>query len=181
MKKNQSNISYKELLLLGILLLLLAFYAVDRGPLQNKVDELNGQINDIQTQINAVTPYIDQMDRWNKELDKIFADANGSPVSIPDYDNINNLLEELSEIFDPDDSSYVITFGNPSVSDSIASRELSISYTSRNYTSTIEKLEELDESDTRFRIKNIVVNKSTDGSYNVNVNLVVFEYAGDNN
>jgi len=172
----KKGLSVRETVLVFILILILGVYYITNGPLKTKKEELNAQIASTQSQINSLAPKASQMDVWQAELDELNDKYGGNPPSIPEFNNINSVISEMSVIFDGD-STYSISFGSPSFNDHIASRTISIRFSCDSYADVIEKLNLINDSNNRYRINNLDYSEAGNGRYSVSFSIVCFEYS----
>jgi len=175
MKKKNST---KEVILLIILCVLLILFYVSKVPLQNKIDELALERDNTNAQIATLQPTIVEMNKMQVEVDKANEKYNGKPVSIPDYNNINNVIAEMSLIFDGD-SSYTINFTDPSFDERIATRRLKITFSCYDYEEMINKLITINSSNNRYRISDLSINEGSNDLYSVNLSVITREYSSN--
>jgi len=171
----KSKISLRETMLLIILAVILLFYFLSKGPISRAEENLVAERNSLQDQVLAMQPYINQMEIWDKELDAIFEEYGNSAKSIPEYNNINNIMGEMSAIFDGDDT-YSISFIEPTLEDHIVSREMAISFSGTSYDDVVNRLKRINESENRYRITNMGITSGGENLYNVTLNIIAYEY-----
>ena len=85
------------LVVLVALLLLLAWYLIVFQPSADKLDHLDAQLSEIETQSEAADIQLAQMKSMQKQIDEKKS-AGGRHVTVPNYDNINNLMAQLNTI-----------------------------------------------------------------------------------
>jgi len=175
MKKNKPLASLKEISLLIVLFVLIAFYLINKVPLENWRKDLEAERENIQLQVDIIQPKIEQMDAWQKELDAVYAKYGNNPKSIPEYNNINTIIAEMSVIFDGD-SQYSITFAEPKLNDHIVSRDIRITFSCYKYEEMIAKLVDINESNNRYRITDLSIGQDTSDLYSVSLSLIAYEY-----
>ena len=86
------NVPLYDVILVGILIVLAVYYLVVQGPIKTRTEELNVQKQQLENDIALLQPSIDQKHVWEEELEKIYKKYNNNPTSIPDYDNVNNII-----------------------------------------------------------------------------------------
>jgi len=173
MKKKK--VTAREIILLVLLIILLAFYFVNKGPVERIIESFELQRTEIQNKVSAIEPQIMQMGLWNQELDRIYEKYNGRPKSIPEYDNINSVIAEMSVIFDGD-ITYSINFSDPSFSDHIATRNIRISFSCYSYAEAIAKLNQVNESENRYRITDMSISEGNNDYYSITMSITAYEY-----
>lgn len=175
------SISPRELLMLGFLIIIATYYFVIQGPIKKQTEQLEAQRAEIQNNIDKTVPVVEKKKKMQEEIDRVFA-ADPNPISISDYDNINNIILEMNAIFDTGDNSYKIQYatGNEVVyEDNIVERWIKISFTAPGYDEALDRIEDLHDSVHKYQIKNLYVSDARSGSCSVSIILVDYEYASN--
>lgn len=175
-------ISLREMILLGILIILAAYYFVVQGPIAKETEELEAERTRVEMNIEDAQSQLMLKKAMEAEIDKTFEKENGEPRSLPDYNNINTVINELHAILDSS-TSYNIVFGNDEESSYIVRRDIKITYTVRSYKEAISKLDAIRNSSNRYLLEDVAINEASgrvigtdDVSYSVSLNMVSFDY-----
>ena len=177
----RKSISPRELLLLGFLIIITVYYFVIQGPIKKQTEELEAQKSEIETNIAVTAPTVEKKKMMQEEIDKVFA-QDPNPVSISNYDNIENIILEMNAIFDTGDNSYQINYatgGEVKYEDNIVERWIKISFTAPNYDDALSRIGALHDSVHKYQITNLYVSGSKDDTCSVSIVLVDYEYASD--
>jgi len=175
----KNKVSTKDLFLLGILFALLVYYFAAKGPFVKKIEELKVQRDNLGYQISALSPKYNQMLAWEKELERLLEKNGGELKSIPDYNNINNVITEMSMIFDGD-STYSINFSDPVLNDHIVTRDIKITFSVYSYAEVIDKLIRINDSENKYQITTMSISLGSNDYYAITMNLIAFEYSETN-
>lgn len=175
----KKKFSIRELILFGVFVCLLAYYLAVQGPIKKQTEELEQERLTIETQIAAYQPKLNEMHYYEEELDKIYKKYDGNPVSIPNYPNINNVISEMSVIFDGD-STYSIHFSDAAISDCIVSRNIKITFTCYSYSEMVNKIDKINSSTNKYKITDLDINYNSGNQYSVNLSMVEYEYSASN-
>jgi Tfp pilus assembly protein PilO len=155
------------LVIFAILLVGALYYLFFLSPLQSKTDAVTAQIADTEDEMDAAQIKLQQKKTMQDELDKIFADANGDPTKIPDYDNVQAVIQELNKILSESDQ-YTLDFGELEDStNSIIRRPVSLSFSCSSYDAVRSILEQLGSSEFRSLITDVSItnNEEMSGNY----------------
>lgn len=180
MSKMKKSMSTRELLLLGILIVITAYYFVIQGPIKRQTEELEAQKVEVLNQIAETAPVVEQKRLWQEAIDRVFA-KNPNPQSISDYDNINNIIQEMHAIFDTGDNSYSIRYATGDevkYEDNIVERWIRISFVSPSYEDALDRIQKLHDSNNRYQITDLNVSESG-RNYSVSIALVDYEYSAN--
>lgn len=160
-----------ELLFIIAAILAIGCILVLAFPVKNEKESLQAQRTAIENQTMETEPYIRQMNMWKEELDQLRAE--GELTSIPDYDNIDNIINELDVILN--DTGKTINYGDVTCENSIVTRKLTISFSTNNYDVLKRKVEAIHNSSYKYQITNISI-AINNGTYNCNMEIVAYEY-----
>jgi len=164
-----------DIILIGILVVLLAYYFVVQGPIKRQTEELEQQKANIQEQIAIVQPRIQEMKVWQDELTKINEKYDGNPTSIPDYPNIDPILNELSTFFD-NGASYNIEHVSTSINGNVVTRVEVVSFTLGSYEAVKEKIDLINNSMFKYQITDLAISMNN-GSCSCSLTFVAHEYS----
>lgn len=167
----------REWILLGVLVVLalvsgyvMLFYMPTTAARDNALAEAESYRN----QLAAAQVRLAEKQRMERELNEIA--QNPSSVGLPDYDNIQPLMEELSAILSAAQS-YSLSFATPDTSESIVTREVSVSFTCDSYIAAKGVLQRLHDSQYRCMLNNINISRG-ETAYDpatVSAGIVFFE------
>ena len=118
------------LALVIILIVGLYFYCV-HFPVVNGMEEVERDTAAVETQLTAARAKAAEYADMQAELEEIFSKPTDQISILPPYSNIETLMRRLDVIFagtNPD-----FSFGQASISDNIASRNISFSCTANDY------------------------------------------------
>lgn len=143
------NKKEKLLLLLVVILLLAALYfLLVHQPIQNQLQQLEGEMEDQELKLQAATIKAKKYMDMKNALDSSKAQG-GELVYVPDYDNEVELLAELHTILSgmkPKLENPIVEFN---VEDRIAIRSIHFTFTASDYAQARERVEAL--SHTKYR------------------------------
>ena len=161
-----------ELLFIIAAILAIACVLVLSFPVKTQKENLTAQKVSIENQTMQTQPYIKQMKDWKEELDALR--AKGELTSIPDYDNIDNIINELDAILD--DSGKTINYGDVTCENNIVTRKLSISFSTSSYDVLKQKVEAIHNSSYKYQITDISIG-ANNGNYTCTMEIVAYEYS----
>lgn len=122
----------KAMLLVLLLALVIGLYfLVVHYPIVNRMEEIDRDTEDLDKQIEAAEVKSAEYSSMKTELDEILAQPEASVM--PPYNNIEPLMRKLDVIFagtNPD-----FSFGQATISESVATRTISFSCTAKDYQS----------------------------------------------
>ncbi|NLJ69875.1 MAG: hypothetical protein GX328_00225 [Clostridiaceae bacterium] len=196
-------LSLKELILLGILIILATYYFVVHGPIKKQTDEYENRLVEIDSELQISQIKAAEMVNMQKSIDAIFDKYDGNPPMTPEYNNTNFIIGELNGILG-DTYNYNLSFGAEVVDENnvnIIRRPIDISFSTSNYDDAVAKIKTINESENKYLIQNVsiydsgvtssgltdrfgnpvnTVNSTQDiGRYNVVITMTSFEYNAD--
>jgi len=177
-----TKMSPRERTLLIIFAVLLAgalYYLFFLSPLQTKTTQVAGEISDAEDNLDTAQIKLQKKKSMQDELDKIFADANGNPTKIPDYDNVQAVIKELNKILSESEQ-YSLDFGDLEDSaNSIVRRPVGMNFSCSSYDAVRSILEQLGSSEYRSLITDVSItnNQQTSQNYTSAGNSGVFAYS----
>ncbi len=143
------NKTEKLMLLLVVILLLAALYfLLVHQPVQNRIQTLNGEIEDQELKLQTATMKAKKYMDMKKALENSKAQGGDLPY-VPDYDNEVELLAELHNILSgmkPKLENPIVEFN---AGDRIAIRSIHFTFTAPDYAQARERVEAL--SHTKYR------------------------------
>ena len=175
----KKTISIRELALLGVLIILAAYYFVVQGPVAKETDELTQNRITLQSQIDEGNIKLAAMQKMQNELDSIYAEAGGAPQTLADYSNNKVLLNELNTILNMADK-FDVSFGDVSFENNIMRREISISFETQSKDAAEFIAEAIESSKYAYLITGFstTVNDSS-GIWSSSMSLVNYEFVTD--
>lgn len=172
------TISLREMILLVILVVLVAYYFVVQGPIKRETESLERAQAEADIQLEEMQDKVFKKKYMEKELEEILKDSQYIKM-LADYDNINYIMAELNGIF-AKTNKYNINFGDLVMENKIARRNIEVSCTTDNYEKAKDIISEVQNSDNRYLITDvsIVNNPFKEGRVgcNLNINITSFEY-----
>lgn len=174
----KKTISIRELALLGVLIILAAYYFVVQGPVAKETDELTQNRITLQSQIDEANIKLAAMQKMQNELENIYAEAGGSPQILADYSNNKVLLNELNTILNMADK-FDVSFGDVSFNDNIMRREISINFETQSKDAAEFIAEAIESSPNAYLITGFNSTGSSNGTWSSNMTLVNYEFVTD--
>ncbi len=172
-------ISIRELALLGVLIILAAYYFVVQGPVAKETDELASQRVQLENQITEAQLKTASMNKMQEELDQIYAESDGSPQVLSDYSNNRVLLQELNVILNMADE-FDVSFGDVSFNDNVMRREITISLTTQTREAAQFIVNSIESSSNTYLVTgfNTTDNKNK-SDWSSSIALVNYEFVTD--
>lgn len=180
-------ISMREMILLGILIILAAYYFVVQGPIAKETQQLEAEKAEIELRLDEAQTKLTQKKAMEAELEKVFEESNGKPNSLPDYNNINNVINELHAILDSA-VSYNITFGDDEEDSYIVRRDIKITYKVRSYKDATARLDAIRKSSNGYLLEDVSITETDsrivnspdqEVMYSVSLNMISFDYKAE--
>ena len=200
MNLKRDILSLKELILLGVLIIIVAYCFVVQGPIQKQTTEYETRLVKINSELQAVQQKAADKNRMKKSIDAIFAKYDGNPPMTPEYNNINYIIGELNGILG-NTYNYHLSFGAEVVDENyknIIRRPIVISFSTQKYEDAVAKIKTINESNNKYLIQNVSVydsgakssgltdpfgvpvNSTQDtGRYDIVMTMTSFEYKAD--
>lgn len=179
----KKEISLRELILLGILIIIAAYYFLIYGPVTNELSEIETNRSIAETELSMLEAKLGHQRAMEAEIAKVSAESGGNPTPIPDFDNANNIINELHVILGSRDIPYNIKFNKDNPESFVLRRDLDITFTSHNYDEALSILKDLKSSPFRYTIDDIIISDSTvtseTGTCAVSLNIFCYEYTGE--
>ncbi|NLU25181.1 MAG: type 4a pilus biogenesis protein PilO [Clostridiales bacterium] len=175
----KKNVSMREMILLGILLIALVYYFAIHRPLTAQMAELATQQTEVQTQLDATTQKAIEMKAMEKKLDELKSASGGVLKGLPQYNNLNAVLLELNTILSAS-STYTINFDDEvfMTDGYTVSRSFSLNFQTVSYDAAINILNQIKSSNYRYLLQdmNLSTGSTTGAGCTVSVDLTCFEY-----
>lgn len=162
---------------IGVVVILVVYLLFVQGPIKTETKELEAKRISLENELFQLQPYITQKHNWEEELDKI--KKSGNATSIPDYDNINNIISEMHMILG-DINNFSINYGNITVENNIVTRVLDLSFTAKNYDLLKEKISAIHDSPYKYQITDIAISSNANGEHSCRMAIVAYEYNESN-
>ena len=200
MNLKKEVISLKELILLGILIILVVYYFVFHGPIKEQTEECEGSLVKINSELQISQQKAVEKKKMQKLIDDIFDEYDGHPPMTPEYNNINHIIGELNGILG-NTYDYHLSFGEESIdakNNNIIRRPITISFSTHEYDDAVSKIKTINESKNNYLIQNVsVFDSSSDSSgstdqfgypvdsaqnsnrYDIVMTMTSFEYKAD--
>ena len=190
------NLSIRELILIGILIIAAAYYFVVQGPIARETEELEAEKSTLQTTIAYQTSRLAQQQAMQAEVDEVIDRSSGNPDVLPDYNNLNNIILELNTLL-ANSSSFNVSFGTDTNTDGIVRRAISVKYETTDYDEAVSILDEIESSPNRYKVGNVSITRQAyysgtgfawivddddqgyEYTYAVSCSITSFEYAGN--
>ncbi|MGI6072133.1 MAG: hypothetical protein ACOX75_03855 [Lachnospiraceae bacterium] len=194
------TISTRELILIGILLILAAYYFIVQGPIANQTQEYESRLMDINSDIEMAQLKARNKLKMKKAIDDIFKEYDGNPPVMPEYNNINRIIGELNEILG-NTYDYNLTFTEETADETnpnIIRRPIVISFSTQYYNDAVSKIKMINKSENKYLIQNVSVSDSgagrsgltnqfgyiidggtEDSRYDIAMTMTSFEYKAD--
>lgn len=172
------TISLRELVLLGILIVLAAYYFVVQGPVAKETEELTQRRSELNSQIDSTSIEVEAMNRMQAELDGIYEAAGGNPQSLANYSNNRVLLQELNIIMNMADE-FDVSFGDLSFSDNIMRRVIAINFTTQSQEAAEFIVDSIESSTNTYLVTGFNTSRNNNGVWSSNMTLVNYEYVTD--
>lgn len=151
------------LIILLVLLLFAAYYLLFYVPTQQKMDELQGQIAETESIIEAEQARLARKQAMEEELEEVFA-KDPDPVSMAPFDNRRNVMHQLNSILSAA-SDYSLNFSNASLGEGgdFVRRDISMNFTCQNYTAARSILQQLHDSQYRCMLDSVSITEQGSG------------------
>ena len=151
------------LIILLVLLLFAAYYLLFYVPTQQKMDDLQGQIAETESIIEAEQARLARKQAMEKELEEVFA-GDPDPVSMAPFDNSRNVMHQLNSILSAA-SDYSLNFSNasPGEGGDFVRRDISMNFTCPNYAAARSILQQLHDSQYRCMLDSVSVTERESG------------------
>lgn len=175
----KKSISMRELILLGILVIIAAYYFVVQGPVAEEKTSIDSMQAQIDMELDEAEARLINMRRMEKAVDEVFAEDPDPAQVISEYNNINNILLELNTILDST-IDYTIDFETEEIASEMARRNINIYFAVGSYEAAIEKITAIESSSNRYLIRNMSITdgagRASDAGFEVTLNVTSFEY-----
>ena len=200
MNLKREILSLKELILLGILIILAVYYFVLHGPVQKQTAEYENRLAEINLKLEIAQQKAAEKIEMQNSIDAVFAKYNGNPPITPEYNNINYIIGELNGIL-RNTYNYHLSFGEEVVDENnpnIVRRPIAISFSTEKYDEAVSKIKTINESTNKYLIQNVSITDSgvnssglinqfgypvgtaiINGRYDIAMTMTSFEYKAD--
>ncbi len=200
MNLKREILSLKELILLGILIILVAYYFVFHGPIEKQTAEYESRLVEINSELQIAQQKAAEKIKMQKSIDAVFVKYDGNPPMTPEYNNTNFIIGELNGILG-NTYDYNLSFGAETVDENninIIRRPINISFSTQKYADAVAKIKTINESENNYLIQNVsvsnlsanssgIINQFGDsvnstqnsGRYYIVMTMTSFEYKAD--
>ena len=164
--------------ILGVLVLFCVYYFVFLVPVTEKIDACVNESLSIEEQLVIYDATAEKKKMMESELEAIFNGEKGDVKELPEYDNSQNVMNQLSYIL-ADAEKYEISFSSVEEEDSTVRRGVTLNFTCKTYELAKRILSSVSKSDYRCILKDLYINTNENNgetSYNVIADVVFFEY-----
>ena len=173
MKVLSRDFTLKEkllLLLLGLILVGLAYYQFVDRPVRTALESARAEADSLSTELKTVEAKLERMRRMRSELEDVT--AGGSASEMGSYNNSKEEYTILNDILS-DALQYSITFANVTRDGDQIRRDFTLQFTTDDYEDMERKIAELTESHYRCMIGDLRCTASRDSNVmegNITVN-----------
>lgn len=142
-------------------------------PVQEQLSDAQNSLTQAQDDLSDAQIKLAQMQKMQRELSALEASDNALHSTVPDYDNISNIMVQLGMILSTADN-YKLTFSDLAYSGDLVSRPIQITFTAAGYDAAKETLTELYSCPYRCALSNITVSAGNDaaGTKTITANAV---------
>jgi len=154
MKILSRDFTLKEKILLVILFLIIvviAYYLLVDQPVRTALENAANQKASLETELQAVTVRLTQLEKMQSEIDDI--NANGTLKSMPSYNNMKNVTTLLNDVLGK--MGYSIVFSQLTRDGDQIRRNITLQFDAPSYEKVRELLAKLTGSDYRCLIGNV--------------------------
>lgn len=170
----KKNVPLYDVIIVGVFLALLVYYLLVQGPIKTQTQQLTVQKQELENEVVMLEPYMKQMQTWRDELEEL--KKQGNPTSIPDYDNIDHIINEMHTLLD-DSGGFSVNYGEITCENNIVTRNIDISFTTNNYSDMKAKIEDIRNSEYKYQITDLSITGSNSGTYSCKMHIVAHEYS----
>jgi len=179
MNQSKRTTTYEKTLMVILIFLIVisCYYLFFYKPSMERLTSLDAEADDISTNINLAQAQLVKKEKMQSEIDAIFRESNGNPTAISVYDNTQNILHELNDIFGM--TAFDLTFATPQMADDIVRRNISLSFNVSSYAEVESILRKLHDSEYRCLIRDMSIrfgSSSSGATYTVSAEITYFEY-----
>lgn len=177
------NVSLREIILLGVLLILAVYYFVLQGPVAKETAELQASRVQVQTELEEAETKLMLKKNMEAALEESFGEGS-NPVALPDHDNVNNIINELNTILSTT-SGYNISFGDEETDVYVVRREIRITCKVKSYKAATALIDDIRSSSNGYLIKDVAISEASsrggnnldvEQGYSVSLTITSFEY-----
>lgn len=155
------------LAVLGVLIVLILYIQFFQKPIQSAIDSDNQTIQQLQSTIDVETVRAAKLKQMKQQIADENLQNGNSSAAIPEYNNLKNVMTQLSAILTPA-KSYDITFKDTTEKDKLVYRPLEIDITCNKFSTAKTILESITKCPYRCSIDSIDV-ATAKGSEDPNV------------
>lgn len=176
MKKQLTPREKVLMVILAVLMVVCVYYYAFQSPTTARILSLMTESAALDEQILMVNEKVARMNEMKTELDAIASGEMGVVKELPEYDNSNNVLKDMSKILEGVNS-YNVNFHEEEIEENTVRRQISLTYNSNTYDEAKAVLNGIYESEYRTLIKNVNILRDVDKDVcDVTVEFTYYEY-----
>lgn len=178
MKKQLTPREKVLMAILAVLMVICVYYYAFQSPTTARILSLTTESAAVDEQILIVDEKVARMNEMKAELDAIASGEMGVVKELPEYDNSNNVLKDMSDILNPECvNSYNVNFHKEEIEENTVRRQISLTNNSDTYYDAKAVLSGIYESEYRTLIKNVNILRGVDSEVcDVTVEFTYYEY-----
>ena len=139
---------------LGVLILIVCYIQFFQKPISEAISNDNAKMATITTNTAIETIKATKLKEMKKEIAANSANSANSASKIPEYNNLKNVMSQLSAIMEPT-LKYDMTFNDISVKDTMVYRPIDIQFTCDKYSSAKAIIDNLSKCPYRNTIDSV--------------------------
>lgn len=171
------NIREKVLLcILAVLIVVSGYVMLFYMPVTEKMQSLESEIENNKLVLTQLEEKLNKQNQMENELKEVFSE-NSSPNTMPKFDNIQNLMFELSDILE-NTVNYSLKFSGVDTQQSVVRRRVNFSFTCENYDLAKLVLNEIENSQYRCILEDVNISEKN-GDVTVTAGALFFEHQFD--
>jgi competence protein ComGC len=149
------------LLFLVVILLLTGYLKLFLAPVEKQYAEAQTKYADAQDSLTQEEAKLSSMKKMEAALKKLEEDGASSDITIPAYDNSDNVMVQLDAILGSA-VNYQVTFSDVVYGTNLVSRPVKLTFTAKNYAAAKAILTSLYECRYRCTLSDITVSSGSD-------------------
>lgn len=149
------------LLVLVAILLLTGYLKLFLAPVEKQYTDAQAKYADAQDSLTLAESKLASMKKMEAALKKLEEAGASSDVTIPAYDNSDNVMVQLDAILGSA-VNYQVTFSDVSYGSNLVSRPVKLTFTARNYAAAKEILTSLYNCKYRCALSDIAISSGSD-------------------
>ena len=150
------------MLILAVMLCGLAYYYIIQVPVTTQLSELSNQKSEIETEMLIAQSKQMQIQRMQNELEELAAAPGGPMAAVPEYDNVQNVMNLLNQTL-AGTLDYSVRFQQFDLSEQFVRRVVSITFTTADYNQAKATVQTLASAPYRCQVGNLSIGVSEQG------------------